>query len=83
MAWREKKCSAKVDDLDARGPFPFRAPAWTFLSSFISSFFHYVLSFPPFLHYVLRLEIQVDYVTIVQVFNLARNRIIGKVIDIM
>ena len=63
--------------------FPFSAFVSSFFisCSLISSFFlHYVLLFPPFLHYVLWLEVQVDDVTIVQVFNLARNRIIWKVI---
>ena len=87
MAWREKQCCAKVDDLDVRGPFPFCAPALNISILFyfllflhyvllFPPFLHYVLLFPHFLHYVLRLEIQVDDVTVVQVFNLAGNRII-------
>ena len=47
MAWREKKGSAEVNNLDCRS-LSFRA------------------------HYVLRLDVQVDNVTVVQVLHLVK-----------
>ena len=45
-----------------------------------SPFFALCSLISSFLHYILWLEVQVDDVTVVQVFNLARNRIIWNVI---